>query len=237
MIVAKLTISYDRGTSLNKKSDLGTALKRGDATASGGIVRGLGSHFRSHDDMLAVQARDKESNRIYRALRERFLTTSIDGLYIVPGYGAAKKFVASLSPVGIDVRVSEFELTSSTGLDVEELTAWGKKIKNQLAAVGLGRKKEIDRGGLQAINALSDCPLLSQKTRDAVKNLLSLIGEAKINRSEFRKRLDGMNFEVEKIDNAHDAFVKKADEDAAWVSQPIQGVSVPEVPTDGGAKP
>jgi hypothetical protein len=234
MIVAKLAISYDRGTSLNKKTDLGTTLKKGDATANGGIVRGLGSHFRSQDAMLSAQARDKEANRIYRAFREKFLTTSIDGLYIVPGYGSAKEFVASLNPVSIVVRVSEWELTSSGGIDVEELTAWGKKIKNQLSAVGLGRKKEIDRGGLKAIAALSNCPLLAKETQEAVKNLLSLIEGSKINRSEFRKRLENLNVKMESIDKAHKDFVEKADKDAAWVSEPIQGVSVPEVPTDGG---
>ena len=221
MIVAKLTISYDRGTSLNRGTEIGAALKKGDVTADGGVVRGLGSHFRSQADMEAAQARDKERNRIYQSFRERFITTTIDGLYLVSGYGLAKEFVESLRPVGIEVRVSEFELTSSAGLDVEELAAWGGKIKRQLGAVALGRKKQVEESGVKAINALADCPLLTDETRTAIKNLVALLSTEQIDRTEFRKRLDEMNVAIKQIDKAHDARVAEMGKQAAFIDAAV----------------
>jgi hypothetical protein len=221
MIVAKLTISYDRGTVLNKKADLGAGLQRGDVTANGGIVRGLGSHFRSQADMEATQARDKEAKRIYRAFRERFLTTSIDGLYIVPAYGEAEKFIAGLNPDGVVVRVSEWELTKTTGIDVVELSAWAGKIKNQLTEIGLGRGKKADQEGIEAVKALADCPVLSQETRDAVKNLVALVESAQIDRSVFKSRLENLNIEIAGIDKAHDQQVEKLEEAAAFTGESV----------------
>ena len=223
MIVGKLTISYDRGVSVNKKSDVGAALNRGDVTANGGIVRGLGSHFRSPADQVAAQARDKEAHRIYQAFRAQFLTTTIDGLYIVPAYGVAKSFVEGLAPVGIDVRVSEFELTSSAGLDVAELSAWGVKIRRQLTAVSLGRKKQTDEEGVRAIKALADCPILSSKTRDTIKNLVSLLETAKINRADFKNKLETLEVEVEQIDKAHDKALENLKKGAAWTHEAVVG--------------
>jgi hypothetical protein len=229
MIVAKLTISYDRGTAINKKDDLLATLKKGDVTADGGVVRGLGSHFRSQADMLASQARDKEAYRIYHAFRERFMTTTIDGLYIVPQYGMAAEFIKSLLPLAsLDVRVAEFELTSSNGLDVAELSAWGSKIKRQLGSVALGRKKQADDVGIKAINALADCPLLSVKTRDAIKNMTALLGSAQIDRAEFRKRLEGLNVEIEKLDAKHEKNVAKLDGAANFADDHVEAVRVPE---------
>lgn len=223
MIVAKLTISYDRGTVLNHATDLGAALKKGDVAADGGIVRGLGSRFRSQDAMLAAQVRDKEAHRIYSAFRARFMTTTIDGLYIVPAYGAARAFVEGLNPNGIMVGVSEFELTSDTGLDAAELAAWGGRVKRQLSAVGLGRKKnQIDEAGIKAIKALAECPLLKPTTQDAVKNLVSLLETSQINRADFRKRLDNLNIEIEQIDKAHDARVAKAGKGVAWAGEAVR---------------
>lgn len=223
MIVAKLTISYDRGTVLNNKTDLGTALKKGDVAADGGVIRGLGSRFRSQDAMLAATARDKEAHRVYSAFRAQFMTTTIDGLYIVPQYGAAKAFIQGLNPVGIEVRVSEFELTSNAGLDAVELAAWGGRVKRQLAAVGLGRKKGVlDSAGVKAIKALAECPLLSHKTQDAVKNLVSLLESSQINKADFKTRLEKLTIEIEQIDKAHDARVSKAEKHVAFAGEHVE---------------
>jgi hypothetical protein len=217
MIVAKLSISYDRGTSLNNKNDLGVAVKKGDVTVNGGIVRGLGSHFRSHADMLATKERDKEASRIYTAFRAQFMTTTIDGLYIVPEYGAAKKFVDDMGPVGINVSVAEFELTTPTGLDEPELLSWGTRIKRQLSSVSLGRKKnQVDEAGLKAVEALADCPLLTKETRDAVKNLTGLLRTNTIDRMSFRKRLESLNVKVQQIDEAYAQKAANAEKSMAW---------------------
>jgi hypothetical protein len=222
MIVAKLTISYDRGTVINKAKDLGAALNKGDVAADGGVVRGLGSRFRSQDAMLAAKDRDQEAHRVYSAFRMRFMTTTIDGLYIVPAYGVARDFVDGLKPQGIEVSVSEFELTSNTGLDTEELAAWGSRVKRQLSSVSLGRKKnQLDESGVKAVKALAECPLLTAKTQDAVKNLVSLLESSQINRGDFRKRLDGLNIEIKQIDKAHDAQAAKVEKGLAWAGEAV----------------
>lgn len=232
MKVAKLTISYDRGTVFNKKDDIGAAVKRGDVAPDGGVIRGLGSRFRSPEAMIAAQARDKEAYRIYRAFRERFMTTTIDGLYIVTTEGEAQAFVESLNPVGIETRVAEFELSSPHGLDMTELSAWGGRIKRQLLAVGLGRKKEIEDKGAQAIKALSDCPLLLPETRDAVKNLVALLEGKTINRADFRDRLEKLTIKVGQIDQAHEKRVAGLNAQAASIVN--AHVEEPRIPTEPG---
>lgn len=229
MIVAKLSISYDRGTVYNKKDDVGANVQRGEVAADGGIVRGLGSRFRSKEAMEAAQARDKEAYRVYKAFRERFLTTTIDGLYIVQSYGEAKAFVSSLQPVGIDVRVAEFELTANAGLDVDELGAWGDRIKRQLCSVGLGRKKDVDADGIKALKALSLCPLISKETGEAIRDMVSLLETGKVNRTEFRTRLEKLNVKVEQLNKKHEENVAALDKGVAFAEAPVAAVHAPEV--------
>jgi hypothetical protein len=171
--------------------------------------------------MLAAQGRDKEAHRVYSAFRAKFMTTTIDGLYIVPAYGAAREFVNGLNPDGIVVNVSEFELTSTPGLDAAELATWGLRVKRQLASVGLGRKKELDQAGVQAVKALAECPLLTPKTQDAVKNLVSLLESSQINRADFRARLEKLDVQINQIDKAHDARAQKAEKAMSFASETV----------------
>ena len=210
MLIAKLTISYDRGVALNKPADLiasdlkpsdqatGIVAERGSKTYDGKILRGLGSHFRSEADAQLVGERDKEARRIYRAFRERFLSTPIDGLYAVPGKGLAKKFLDGLDVrVDLRVRVSEFEITTNGDMDAAEISEWSKRIKNQLSSISLGRSKEIDENGLDALLTLSSCPLIGRETAKAVKELVEGVRIQKINRVELRRSLETMTVEID----------------------------------------
>ena len=53
MIIAKLTITFDRGVASNKAQDIGLETQP-TSTQDGGVVRGLGTHFRDEAARLAA---------------------------------------------------------------------------------------------------------------------------------------------------------------------------------------
>lgn len=210
MLIAKLTISYDRGLARNDENDLlengdviqsavgVKVLGRGQKTASGKIIRGLGTHFASELDAQLVGERDKEARRIYKAFRERFLTLPIDGLYAVPAPGIAKAFVRELQPqLGIQVRVSEFQIATNGDLDAAEIKEWSDKIKRQLQTVSLGRKAEIDDNGLSALATLASCPLIAEATKKKVLELVEGARCQKIERVELKRALDVLDVKID----------------------------------------
>ena len=209
MNIAKLTISYDRGVSLNKPDDLlvqdaekksidAHVAERGYKTADGKVLRGLGSHFRSEADAELVKERDAAAREIYSAFRKSFLAAPIEGLYFVPERGQAKTFISKLE-VRDDMRVSvsEFELTAPSDLEQAEMQAWGTRIKNQLASISLGRKKEADEDGLNALLALSKCPMLKKSTGDSIRSLVEAVRCQKINVVDVKRSLDKLVINVD----------------------------------------
>lgn len=205
MIVSKLAIKYDRGTSLNRANDIAESadgvqvgvLGRGALTKDGKVIRGLGSHFRSEAEAQLVQQRDKEAKRIYTAFRERFLATPIDGLYAVQQKGDAKKFVEGLNPVGIEVRVSEFVLTTEGDLEAAEVREWCVKIKRQLQGLQFGRKKEINDQAINSLLYLAKCPLIAKDTKTAIQNLVEAVKLQKIERFDLRRSLEKIEVNVD----------------------------------------
>jgi hypothetical protein len=200
MNICKLTISYDRGVSLNKPDDLvleqdaehtRRVAERGHKTADGKVLRGLGSHFRSEADAELVKQRDFAAREIYQAFRKTFLAAPIEGLYFVPERGQAKAFIAKLD-VREDMRVSvsEFELTAPSDLEQAEMAAWGKRIQNQLSSISLGRSKEADEAGLSALVALAGCPVLQKGTADRIRELVSMVRDGRLERVEVKRSLD-----------------------------------------------
>ncbi len=208
MLIAKLTISYDRGVSLNKQEDLvaendGTRASkaliagRGHKTADGKVLRGLGSHFRSEAEAELVKQRDFAAREIYTAFRKTFLAAPIEGLYFVPAKGQAKEFIRKLE-VRDDMRVSvsEFELTAPSDLEQAEMADWGKRIKNQLSSISLGRSKEADAAGLDALVSLAGCPMLNKATGDRIRELVSMVKDGRLERVEMKRSLDKLNVSV-----------------------------------------
>ncbi len=199
MLIAKLTISYDRGLARNAAQDLGDGIRtRGQTTEDGKVIRGLGTHFRSKEDADLVALRDREASRIRQAFRERFVVTPIDGVYHVSEKGQAQAFLQTMDiQHGIKVQVSEFTLTSEGEMNNQELLEWAKRIKRQLQAVQLGRKKEIDAEGLAALETLASCPVLSKKTGTAIRDMVGLVRAEKIDRVELRRRIETLPVEIE----------------------------------------
>src|SRR5262249_32695086 len=156
MLIAKLSISYDRGLSRNDERDLSIAgasvAHKGFTTADGKVIRGHGTHFKSAADALLVGERDKHAREIYHAVRERFLALPIDGCFIAPEKGQFKKYALSLlKRDDMQVRVSEFELTTAGEMEASEVKEWADKIKRQLGSVQLGRSAKADEDGLRAL--------------------------------------------------------------------------------------
>lgn len=207
MHIAKLTISYDRGVSLNKQEDLVEGIAtpenvrivagRGHKTADGKVLRGLGSHFRSEAEAELVKQRDFAAREIYRSFRSAFLAAPIEGLYFVPERGQAKAFISKLE-VRDDMRVSvsEFELTAPSDLEQAEMQAWGTRIKNQLSSISLGRKSEADEEGLNALVALSKCPMLQKSTGDSIRTLVEAVRCQKIKTVDVKRSLDKLVINV-----------------------------------------
>lgn len=208
MLIAKLAISYDRGVSLNKPQDLllpddtpgpknPTVAARGHKTSDGKVLRGLGSHFRSEAEAELVKQRDFAAREIYSAFRKTFLAAPIEGLYFVPKKGDAKSFIRGLD-VRSDMRVtvSEFELTAPSDLEQQEMADWGRRIKNQLSSISLGRSKEADAAGLEALVSLAGCPMLQKATGDRIRELVSMVKDGRLERVEMKRSLDKLNVSV-----------------------------------------
>ena len=208
MLIAKLTIGYDRGIEHNKQQDLSlndetgvTPSKiagRGHKTADGKIIRGIGTHFRSEADAAAVKERDQEAGRIRQAFRSRFLVTPLDGVYIMPSEGVGRDFVKGLEPrADVQVRVTEFRLETPNGLDGAELSEWSERVRRQLSSVSLGRSKEADEEGLAALETLSNCPILTKSTGTRIRELVAMVRDGRQSRVEVKRALETMAVEIE----------------------------------------
>ena len=142
--------------------------------------------------------RDQAAKIIYTAWRSQFLSTPIDGVYVIPKAGAAKTFAANLETRSdMRVRVTEYELVSPGGLEDAELGEWATRVKNQLNSVSLGRGKEADADGLRALETLAGCPVLAKATATRIKELVEMVRAAKLDRLELKRRIEILNVEIE----------------------------------------
>ena len=207
MIVCKLTVSYDRGVARNDeriiKDQLGlqekAEVESGDARKDDRLIRGLGTHYRSAADAEVVALRDKDARRVYQEFRARFLSTTVDGLYVVPAPGVAKAFLSGLSyRSDIQVRVTEFELAAiGAGLGDTELSEWASRIRRQLGSISLGRSKEADEEGLRALETLARCPVLKPETAASIQNLIGLVRAEKLGRVELKRKIETLDVQID----------------------------------------
>lgn len=188
LIIAKLSISYDRGIILNKPKDIGLDDVPPE-TPDGGLVRGVGTHWRDAATKAIVAERDKDYERIFREFRRAFPVAPFDGTFILPRKGAAREFLSRLTyRPDVNVSVSEYELgvVSQTATELDD---WGKRVTRQLQEVPLGRDETVSVDGLTILANLASCPVFNDKSRAA---LLALIQDAKldkVNRVDFKRRL------------------------------------------------
>ncbi len=210
MLIAKLTISYDRGVVRNDVSDVKEALNLTNAELpldgapaakvepEKKLLRGLGTSFKSAEDMDLVKQRDFAARNIYTAFRQRFIAAPIDGLYFVENHGEAKAFISGLEVRhDMQVRVSEFELNAPNDLEQAEINAWAKRIKNQLSSISLGRSKDADEDGLGALLALAKCPVLKKETATKIKNMVGDLRSSKITRVELKRKIETLDVQLE----------------------------------------
>lgn len=197
MIIAKLSISYDRGLKRNNQDDLGIE-KLEKHPESGKVICGLGMHYVNADIRTVVKQRDKIASEVRESFNSTFLRSPLDGVYMMPERGAAQTHLDSiLIRPDMEVRVTEFELTSDSGLDSREMEEWSKRVKKQLSAISLGRKKDADEQGLRALTTLADCPLVAKRTATKIKELVELLKTDKITRVELKRGIETMDVEIE----------------------------------------
>ena len=202
MIVATINISYDRGLTRNTEDDLKenpNALIRGKGSVlpDGGVIRGLGTKFRTEDSAKRVKERDQYAKEVYGAFRARFLATPIKGVYMIPRWKDGKKFQESLGHLdGVRVSVIEFELVSQDRLDNQDALEWAKKVKSQLQSVELGRKKDADEMGLRALLTLASCPILTKDTAERIRNAVAGVRSSRIDKLELRRQLSTLEVGV-----------------------------------------
>ena len=196
MIVGRLHVSFDRGTKTNRANDLGLEA-RPSRTEDGGLVRGLGTHFRDEQAYENAKAMSREEVRIRDAFRRRFLSSPIPGIYVITEKGAGQELLDSLEiPTAIAAHVSEYELALTDDLPPIEILEWVDRVKRQILDVQLGKKEEPAAEGLKTLAGLAGCPVLDKETREY---LLGLIADAKlkaITRIEVKRCLEFMDVKL-----------------------------------------
>lgn len=189
-VIGHLSISYDRGITRNKPEDLGLDVQP-DESPDGGVIRGLGSKWRSEDARMQTKRFGDEERRIVLAARQTFVRAPFKGTYVLPEKGAGKRWLAQLDPppmAGVQVSLSEYVLgvVSQTPAEVRE---WSERVTNQLRRIPLGREKTVSAEAITVLSRLADCPVISDESRSA---LLALIADAKLDkveRVEFKRKL------------------------------------------------
>lgn len=206
MIVARISMSFDRGVARNNPQDVGL----GDnpvLTPEGGEIRGLGTHFISPEAKVFAEKCTAEEARIRKSLDRRLMRSPIPGLYVLSYDGEGDSILRSLDPIPeVNARCKTYNLTSNGSIEGAELTDWIERIKAQLKMIpiGKGRGKSVSEEGIEITEQLAKCPILSESTKNAI---LSLVAKAKfdqIEKMEFRRQLVDLTIE---IDTADDIFV------------------------------
>ena len=204
MIVGRLCISYDRGLKRNKAEDVGLTVAP-EKTTDGGVVRGLGTHFKSEEDMERVKECEKVEYQIRKSVKERFLTSPLPGLFVLPSRNAGATLLNQLSwelqeeirRLQIECRFVVYTLSTTDDVPSAEIREWEDRIKKQLKVAPLGRAKEAKAEGLQILRRLANCPILSTETRE---NLISMIEDARLgvtDRIEFKRQIEEVEITVD----------------------------------------
>jgi hypothetical protein len=193
MLIAKLRISLrDANIQYNSSAELETEKTRGTVLADGKVVRGLGTHFANKESQERYDRLTKESNVIRDKFNRQFLRTPIEGTFIIATKGEAKDFIAKLPrDPDIDASVIEFELgVAADGLDDKEMAEWGLRVKNQLIRVPLGRGDSVAGDGIEALETLAKCPVLSAETAQAINILIAQVRVGSMNRLDFKRNIE-----------------------------------------------
>lgn len=189
MIVGRLTISYDRGVARNAASDVNLDAEP-TTTPDGGIVRGLGTHYRSQEARDNAMAWSAAERKVRLEFSRSFMSSPLPGVYVLPDRDAGRLLLQSLEiPLAVQARVSVYDLSPDGDLPPAEVAEWVERIRRQLDDLPLGRGKETSAAGLKAMESLIACPVLSEDTRNALSGLIAETRLASVERVEFKRRL------------------------------------------------
>lgn len=196
MIVGRLHVSFDRGVRRNSAPDLGLE-EAPTTTEDGGLVRGLGSHFRSEEARDNAKRLGKEEARIREAFRRTFVASPIPGIYVLPERGAGRQALVELNvDPAVAAGVTEYELALTEAMPPVEIMEWADRVQRQLADVPLGKSKAAGSEGLVTLATLAKCPVLDDETREEI---LSLIADAKleaITRVELKREIEFLDVKL-----------------------------------------
>jgi len=198
LIVGRLHVSFDRGTRGNKASDLGLET-RPTRTEAGGLVRGLGTHYRSEEARAAATVFAKEEARIRNEFRMSFVSSPLLGVYILPERGAGRALLETLNvDPAVGACVSEYELGVSESLPPVEIAEWAARVKRQITDVPLGKAKYADEGseGLVTLEKLAECPVLDDETSEALLRLIAAAKLRSISRVELKRAIADIDVQV-----------------------------------------
>ncbi len=189
-ILAKISFKWDRGTRKNTAHDLGLS-DNPEETSDGGLIKSLGTHYRSEDARERAKEAQSEAARHRNAIRAQFAAGPLDSTYLLSYPGEAQDFVDTLETELVEIRVSEFEMKVHV-LAPADHQEWSSRIKEQLEKVPLGKGSQPSERGLDSLKALAQCPSLESDTQEELLQAIEDAREALISRSELKDRIADM---------------------------------------------
>lgn len=196
MKVGRLTCSFDRGLVRNQARDVGLNTQPTE-TPSGGPVCGLGTHYRSVEARENAKRWETEERRVRIEFARRFMASPIPGLFVLPERDAGDKLLRSLDvDPNVKIRCVPYDLDPGTDLPTAEVEEWASRIRNQLEAAPLGRGKEAGKQGLEVLDNLAACPVLSKETAQVIRDLVNQARLGQVDRIDFKRRISEINLGV-----------------------------------------
>lgn len=197
MIVGRFGVKYDRGKEKNEAEDLGLDTEPAE-TPDGGLVCGLGTHYRDAETVEAVKRCVSEERRIRVAIKRTFVASPIPGVYVLPTRYAGQQLLDSLNVSSeVQARCAVYDLTPGAQLPDEEIAEWCKRIRMQLDKAPLGNKKEIDAKGFEVLEKLIACPVLKDSTAQELSQLIAAAKCNSVSKVDFKRRLAEVKIDVE----------------------------------------
>lgn len=196
MLVAKLSVSYDRGTERNAPAHLGLE-RTPEETAGGGIVRGLGSHWRSPEAQVAAAECAREEQRARKAFAGAYLPGPFPGTYVITSREEPEALVRELAlDPRVEARVSVYDLAPDGDLPTAEVEEWAARVQERIAGVSLGRGGSADAAGLDALERLAACPILAPETATRIREMVAGARLDDIPRAELRRSLAALPVQI-----------------------------------------
>ena len=121
-----------------------------------------------------------------------------DSIFVISERGEARTFVDQMEQTEeLEVCVTEMELGKDGSLDAREMEEWTARVKTQFKRIPLGRGEEVDEEGLQALDSLSKCPVISQAVGEAIRGMIQQVRVGSMKRMDFKRNIQSMELELD----------------------------------------